>query len=107
MTAVRTASFAISHRAKNEERSQGVLLAPAGLLKLAPSYLLKGVPSSQLLQESDLLEVVRSKKERDEDALPTSQSSAPEVILRRNDFRSSTKLDALVANLRMSLIISS
>jgi hypothetical protein len=52
------------------------------------------------LQESDLLEVVRSTTERNGDAPNGSQNSLPEVILRRNDFRSSTKLEALVQNLR-------
>jgi len=51
------------------------------------------------VKESDLLEVVRPKKERNDDGPPSSQSSLPEVILRRNDFRSSTKLEALVQNL--------
>lgn len=52
-------------------------------------------------QESDLVEVVISKKVKDEDAPPASQESLPEITLRRNDFRSSTKLDALLQNLRM------
>ena len=95
--------FAISHRAKIGGRSQGVLLALAGPLKWVLIFSLsKAVPNSQLLQESDLLEVVRSKKKRDEEAPATSQNSAQEVILRRNDFQSSTKLDALILNLRMS-----
>ncbi|TFK41996.1 DNA repair protein RAD5 [Crucibulum laeve] len=46
----------------------------------------------------DLIEVVRRKK--DQDAPSSSQASEPEVILRRNDFHSSTKLEALVKNLR-------
>jgi DNA repair protein RAD5 len=52
-----------------------------------------------LLQASQLLEVVR--KSKNGEALPSSQSSQPEVTLRRNDFHSSTKLEALVKNLRM------
>ncbi|KAJ6601311.1 DNA repair protein RAD5 [Mycena vulgaris] len=44
------------------------------------------------IQESDLIEVFRP---------PTSsQDPQPSVLLRKNDFRSSTKLDALVENLR-------
>lgn len=50
------------------------------------------------------MEVMLSKKNKSDDAAPpTSQESLPEVILRRNDFRSSTKLDALVQNLSMSI----
>jgi hypothetical protein len=52
-----------------------------------------------VFQENDLLEVVRPKKERNGDGPSSSQNSLPEVILRRNDFRSSTKLEALVQNL--------
>ena len=45
--------------------------------------------------ESDLLEVIRAPKtENDVDG------PAPTVTLRRNDFRSSTKLEALLQNLR-------
>ncbi|KAJ7642840.1 SNF2 family N-terminal domain-containing protein [Mycena rosella] len=44
------------------------------------------------IQETDLIELFRP---------PTSsQDPQPSVLLRKNDFRSSTKLDALVANLR-------
>src|SRR5438105_155993 len=42
-------------------------------------------------QESDLLEVVRTQRD--------SARGAANVMLRRNDFRSSTKLDALADNL--------
>ncbi|RDB29142.1 DNA repair protein RAD5 [Hypsizygus marmoreus] len=45
---------------------------------------------------SDLLEVVRRKKNPE---ISSSQASQPEVTLRRNDFMSSTKLQALVKNL--------
>lgn len=51
-----------------------------------------------ILQPSDLLEVVRRKKGTD--ILSSSQDSQPEVTLRRNDFHSSTKLEALVRDLR-------
>ncbi|KAJ6623172.1 SNF2 family N-terminal domain-containing protein [Mycena sp. CBHHK59/15] len=44
------------------------------------------------LKESDLIEVVRQPK--------SSQDPQPSVILRKNDFRSSTKLDALAQSLR-------
>ncbi|KAI3622763.1 dna repair protein rad5 [Moniliophthora roreri] len=44
------------------------------------------------IKQSDLIEVVRP--------LPSSQNSNPDVILRRNDFASSTKLTALTDNLR-------
>lgn len=47
------------------------------------------------VQEADLLEVMRKKQtSADEDAPPSST-----FTLRRNDFRSSTKLDALIQNL--------
>lgn len=49
------------------------------------------------------MEVVRPKKEEDLDKTPSnSEPSMPDVILRRNDFRSSTKLEALLQNLRRS-----
>ncbi|KAJ7110331.1 DNA repair protein RAD5 [Mycena crocata] len=44
------------------------------------------------IKESDLIEVYRPPK--------SSQEPQPSVILRKNDFHSSTKLDALVQNLR-------
>ena len=47
----------------------------------------------QIVQESDLLEIVRTGKPEDTDSSGT-------VTLRKNDFRSSTKLDALLQNLR-------
>ncbi|KAH6917080.1 DNA repair protein RAD5 [Coprinopsis sp. MPI-PUGE-AT-0042] len=51
---------------------------------------------------SELVEIVRKKKapKKEEDEAPSSQASEPEITLRRNDFQSSTKLDALVQNLR-------
>ncbi|KAI0029488.1 SNF2 family N-terminal domain-containing protein [Vararia minispora EC-137] len=53
------------------------------------------------IEETELLEVVRRRNDKGEDwAPPTSQESSPEVTLRRNDFTSSTKLEALVSNLR-------
>ncbi|KAA1467782.1 hypothetical protein DENSPDRAFT_770871 [Dentipellis sp. KUC8613] len=45
------------------------------------------------VKESDLLEVVTSRNR-------ASTEGPPDVTLRRNDFQTSTKLDALVANLR-------
>ncbi|KAJ6541849.1 SNF2 family N-terminal domain-containing protein [Mycena capillaripes] len=45
-----------------------------------------------LSDESDLIEVFRPPK--------SSQDPQPDVILRKNDFHSSTKLDALIQNLR-------
>jgi hypothetical protein len=47
----------------------------------------------ELAQESELLEVVRKPK-------ATSEVEAGEVTLRRNNFRSSTKLEALIHRLR-------
>ncbi|KAF7302925.1 DNA repair protein [Mycena kentingensis (nom. inval.)] len=44
------------------------------------------------ISENDLMEVFRPPK--------TSQDPEPTVVLRKNDFRSSTKLDALIQNLR-------
>ncbi|TFY83512.1 hypothetical protein EWM64_g492 [Hericium alpestre] len=52
------------------------------------------------VKESDLLEVVKPRKREENDTPLGSQQSVPEVTLRRNDFRMSTKLDALVQNLR-------
>ncbi|OSX66957.1 hypothetical protein POSPLADRAFT_1175676 [Postia placenta MAD-698-R-SB12] len=52
------------------------------------------------VKEGDLLEVVRTKQELPEDGSAAGQSSPPTIILRRNDFRSSTKLEALLQNLR-------
>lgn len=43
------------------------------------------------------MEIMRKDKNRD---LASSQASDTPVILRKNDFQSSTKLDALVQNLR-------
>jgi len=54
-------------------------------------------------QESDLLEVVRPKGKQLDGGTNDSRDVLPEVILRRNDFRSSTKLEALVRHLRASL----
>ncbi|KAI0347968.1 hypothetical protein BDW22DRAFT_1319252 [Trametopsis cervina] len=48
------------------------------------------------VQENQLLEVMRNKNVGTDD----EPGTAPAVTLRRNDFRSSTKLDALVQNLR-------
>ncbi|TBU29891.1 SNF2 family N-terminal domain-containing protein [Dichomitus squalens] len=50
--------------------------------------------------ESDLLEIVRSRQNSNEGAGDIQEAPAPTVILRRNDFRSSTKLEALVQHLR-------
>ncbi|THG99879.1 hypothetical protein EW026_g2563 [Hermanssonia centrifuga] len=47
------------------------------------------------VRESDLLEVLRSNPAED-----ISPGAASSITLRRNDFRSSTKLDALLQNLR-------
>lgn len=53
------------------------------------------------VKENELLEVFRPRKHEPTSSSPLgSQSALPEVILRRNDFRSSTKLDALIQNLR-------
>lgn len=50
-----------------------------------------------------MLEVFRPRKTKATVSQPSSQASVPDVILRRNDFRSSTKLDALLQNLRKYL----
>ncbi|KIJ66394.1 hypothetical protein HYDPIDRAFT_109414 [Hydnomerulius pinastri MD-312] len=64
------------------------------------------------VKENELIEVVRTKSQegKEIDANPESpfftqhkgkaKASQPELVLRRNDFRSSTKLDALIQNLR-------
>ncbi|KAF9245698.1 P-loop containing nucleoside triphosphate hydrolase protein [Melanogaster broomeanus] len=59
------------------------------------------------IKENELIEVVLPKQEDDNRTTVSpffnkdkGKAAAPEVILRRNDFRSSTKLDALIQNLR-------
>ncbi|KAH8119981.1 SNF2 family N-terminal domain-containing protein [Phellopilus nigrolimitatus] len=64
------------------------------------------------LKEGDLLEIVKRKKHRgpsigiapevqtDDDLFDENPSSSPGIELRRNDFKSSTKLNALVQHLR-------
>ena len=52
-------------------------------------------------QSTDLVEIL--KKEQDP-AFGAFQISDPGPVLRRNDFQSSTKLDALVQNLRAFLL---
>ncbi|KAG6846036.1 hypothetical protein H0H87_006400 [Tephrocybe sp. NHM501043] len=49
------------------------------------------------LDINELIEVMRRKKDPE---LPSSQASEPEVTLRRNDFQTSTKLQALLKNLQ-------
>lgn len=48
-------------------------------------------------QKQELVEVVRRKIG---DVENVSQSSQPDVVLRRNDFQNSTKLEALIKDLR-------
>jgi len=48
------------------------------------------------VKEGDLLEVIL--KESD----ATEEESTPKVVIRKNDFVSSTKIDALIRNLRES-----
>ncbi|OBZ79900.1 DNA repair protein RAD5 [Grifola frondosa] len=55
------------------------------------------------VKECDLLEVVRARQNDNENMGASAESAdipTPTYTLRRNDFRSSTKLDALVQNLR-------
>ncbi|KAI0640000.1 SNF2 family N-terminal domain-containing protein [Trametes polyzona] len=52
------------------------------------------------VQESDLLEIVRSRNNSGDKPGDDAQAPTPTVTLRRNDFRSSTKLEALVQDLR-------
>ncbi|KAF5323584.1 hypothetical protein D9611_005558 [Ephemerocybe angulata] len=53
------------------------------------------------LQANTLVEIVRTKKEQfKENGEPSSQPPKSEIVLRRNDFQSSTKLEALMQNLR-------
>ena len=47
-----------------------------------------------------MLEVVRDKPKASQDMDTDTPTPTPSVTLRRNDFRSSTKLDALLQNLR-------
>jgi DNA repair protein RAD5 len=69
-----------------------------------------------IFQPDDLLEVIKRKKvkpaeigiapERDEDEdVNAPPPSSPAYELRKNDFKSSTKLNALIAHLRMCLWI--
>lgn len=51
------------------------------------------------VQEHELVEVFRPKIQQD-DGIEGSTLLKDEVVLRRNDFRSSTKLDALMQSLR-------
>ncbi|KZT08557.1 uncharacterized protein LAESUDRAFT_648872 [Laetiporus sulphureus 93-53] len=55
---------------------------------------------SDPVKESDLIEVVRVKQQNGDASGSDIQPERPAVTLRRNDFRSSTKLDALMQNLR-------
>ncbi|KAJ2918384.1 hypothetical protein MD484_g2007, partial [Candolleomyces efflorescens] len=50
------------------------------------------------LQAKNLVEIIRTKREENEPS--SSQPVEPAIVLRRNDFQSSTKLDALLQNLR-------
>ncbi|KAI0360987.1 hypothetical protein OH77DRAFT_1492142 [Trametes cingulata] len=52
------------------------------------------------VQESDLLEIVRSRNNSGDETGGGTQAPSSTVTLRRNDFRSSTKLEALVQDLR-------
>ncbi|KAF8444821.1 SNF2 family N-terminal domain-containing protein [Boletus edulis BED1] len=53
------------------------------------------------IKENELIEVLRPKTDDEMKTAPVTETiAAPEVELRRNNFRSSTKLDALVQNLR-------
>ena len=56
-----------------------------------------------VVQEGDLLEVVRSRQNSNEGSSNPQQPPTPAITLRRNDFRSSTKLEALVQRLRQYL----
>ncbi|PPQ79873.1 hypothetical protein CVT25_002929 [Psilocybe cyanescens] len=56
------------------------------------------------IKSADLVEIMRKDKNRDL-TMTNSQASDSPVILRKNDFQSSTKLDALVQNLRMEHFI--
>lgn len=58
------------------------------------------------VKEQDLIEVLRPKPgqgspQQEPTGSEREDTSTSEVFLRRNDFRSSTKLDALVQNLRV------
>jgi hypothetical protein len=98
MLVVRIALLRFSLPAKREAKNSDVQHAHEVLSRSVAILLYDLWPDS--IQESDLLEVVRSKKEVGDDA---STSSLLEVSFRRNDFRSSTKLEALMQNLRVFL----
>jgi len=53
------------------------------------------------IKENELIQVVRPRTQQEQaDSLFTADKMQAGVVLRRNDFRSSTKLDALIQNLR-------
>ena len=53
------------------------------------------------MQERDLLEIIRTKQDSGEGpSAAGTQPTQSTVTLRRNDFRSSTKLEALLQHLR-------
>jgi hypothetical protein len=100
MLAVKIVLSATLRRVRNVVKNRDVPLVRVVLSRFV-AYLISLAVMLTALQESDLLEVVRPQKGRSGDLPSSSQSSLPAVILRRNDFRSSTKLEALVQNLRM------
>ena len=59
-----------------------------------------GIFKSSQLQSKELIEVIRNKT-------TSSQPLESTVVLRRNDFQSSTKLDALIRHLRKDNLILS
>lgn len=84
----------VSHIATSEEQGKEPRCPSCfrGPIKVCCCLTILDRPFHLALQESDLIEVFRPPK--------SSQDPQPSVILRKNDFRSSTKLEALVQNLR-------
>jgi DNA repair protein RAD5 len=89
----------VAHIGISEEKGQ-VPACPTcatGHLQVSLRLFLSDFSTEPLLQASKLVEVVRTKSE---EGATSSQPVKQEITLRRNDFQSSTKLDALLHNLR-------
>jgi hypothetical protein len=100
--AVRIVSSLTSVSAKREDKNPAVPRAhtvPSRLVSLFPIIL---VIDKFRPQSTDLVEILRKEK----DSAFRIQASDAGPVLRRNNFQSSTKLDALIQNLRWFLLAS-
>lgn len=84
-----------------EDKNPAVPLAHAVPSRLASPFPVSLVIDRFLPQSTDLVEILR--KEKDSFRIQASDASP---VLRRNNFQSSTKLDALIQNLRWFLLAS-